>query len=92
MKITAKASGGLAGRTERFELDTTCAANGRSVEDLVRDLGFFGATPACGVGADIPHWEITVHDGPRRHTVTVTDDGSGGAGWQALIEHLRNTA
>ena len=38
MKITARASGGLAGRTETFELDTSCAANGRSVEELVKNL------------------------------------------------------
>ncbi|HWJ94091.1 MAG TPA: hypothetical protein VNT33_05160 [Telluria sp.] len=92
MKIIAKASGGLAGRTDCYELDTSCTANGKSVEDLLHSIDFFTARPACGVGADIPHWEITVQDGLRQRTVTVTDDGAGGAGWQALIEHLRNTA
>lgn len=93
MKIKAKASGGLAGRTDCFELDTACSAQGKSVEELLHELDFFGAEPACGVGADIPRWEITVDDGPRRKTVTVTEDGaSGGPGWQALLGHLRNTA
>lgn len=92
MKITAKASGGLAGRTDCYELDTACSPNGPSLEQLVHAIDFFGARPACGVGADIQRWEITVQDGARRRTVTVTDDGAGGTGWQALIEHLRNTA
>jgi hypothetical protein len=93
MKIKAKASGGLAGRTDSFELDTACSAHGKSVEELLHELDFFGSEPACAVGADIPRWEITVDDGPRRKTVTVTEDGnSGGPRWQALLERLRNTA
>lgn len=93
MKIQARASGGFAGRTDCYELDTACSAKGKSVEDLLHQLDFFGTEPSCAVGADIPRWEITVDDGPRRKTVTILDDGSsGGPGWQALIEHLRNTA
>jgi hypothetical protein len=93
MKIKATASGGLAGRTDCYELDTACSAHGKSVEDLLQRLDFFGSQPSSGVGADIPRWEITVDDGPRRKTVTLFEDGaSGGAGWQTLLEHLRNTA
>jgi hypothetical protein len=93
MKIKARASGGFAGRTDCYELDTACAANGKSVEDLLHQLDFSGAGTACGLGADIPRWEITVDDGPRRRTITVLDDGSsGGPGWQALLAHLRNSA
>jgi hypothetical protein len=92
MKITAKGSGGFAGRTECYELDTSCRSDGQSVEELLQRLDFFGAAPPCGVGADIPRWEITVDDGPRRHTVTLTEDGTGGAGWMSLLEHLRNSA
>jgi hypothetical protein len=93
MKIKATSHGGLAGRTGCVELDTACAANGKAVEDLLHQVDFFGATPALGVGADIPRWDITVDDGPRRRTVTVLEDGaSGGPGWQKLLEHLRNTA
>ena len=91
MKITARTSGGFAGRTGCVELDTACDANGKPVEDLLRQLDFFRAEPQCGVGADIPRWEITVDDGVRKHTVTVLEDGtSGGPGWQALLGHLRN--
>jgi hypothetical protein len=89
MKITAKASGGLAGGTDCYQLDTSCDANGQSVEELLRRLDFFGAAPPRSVGADIPRWEITVDDGPLSHTVTVHEDGSAGGGWQALLEHLR---
>jgi hypothetical protein len=90
MKITAKASGGFAGRTECYELDTSCGPEGKSVESLLHQLDFFGAAPACGVGADIPRWEITVDDGPRRHTVTLTEDSLGlDTQWPALLAHLR---
>jgi hypothetical protein len=92
MKIKARASGGFAGRTDCYELDTACAADGKSVEELVHQLDFFGAEPACGVGADLQRWEITVDDGGRRRTVTVLDDGSpGGQAWQTLLAHLRNS-
>jgi hypothetical protein len=93
MKIKARASGGFAGRTDCYELDTECAANGKSVEELLHQLDFAQADAASGLGADIPRWDITVTDGARRHTITVLDDGSsGGPGWQALLGHLRNSA
>jgi hypothetical protein len=93
MKIHAKASGALAGRTDCYELDTACSAKGKAVEELLHQLDFFGAAPKGAVGADIPRWDITVDDGGRRRTVTVFEDGaSAGAGWQTLIEHMRNTA
>jgi hypothetical protein len=90
MKITAKASGGFAGRTESYELDTTCRPEGKSVESLLDQLDFFRAVPECEVGADIARWEITVADGPRRHTVTLTEENLGTeTQWQALLAHLR---
>lgn len=93
MKIKATSHGGLAGRSCCFELDTACAANGQAVEALLQRIDFFGAEPVCGIGADIPRWDITVDDGPRRHTVTVLEDGaSGGPGWQKLLAHLRTSA
>jgi hypothetical protein len=93
MKITAQASGGFSGHTERYQLDTACHADGKLIEDLLHQLDFFGATPACDVGADLARWEITVADGSDRHTVTLLDDGSAAAtGWQALLGHLRNSA
>lgn len=93
MKITATAHGGLAGGASCVELDTACAANGQALESLLRRIDFFGAAPACGAGADIPRWDITVDDGSRCRTVSVLEDGaSGGPGWQQLLHHLRHSA
>ncbi|MGJ7914946.1 protealysin inhibitor emfourin [Massilia sp. LXY-6] len=89
MKITAHASGGFAGRAERFELDTGRHRDGRAIESLLARLDFFGALPACPVGADLPRWEITADDGQRCRTVTLAADEVPSAGWQALIDHLR---
>jgi hypothetical protein len=91
MKITARASGGFAGRSERFELDTGCHRDGRAIEALVDSLDFFHAAPGSPLGADLIHWEITADDGGRCRTVTLFDDGSAAPGWQALIEHLRGS-
>jgi hypothetical protein len=93
MKIKARSSGGFAGRTHHYELDTACAANGASLEELLHRIDFFGTDPVCGLGADLARWDITVEDGARCRTVTLFEDGaSGGPGWQNLIGHLRDTA
>ena len=89
MKITARASGGFAGRAECFELDTGCHRDGRAIESLLERLDFFGALPACPVGADLLRWEITADDGQRCRTVTLAEDAVPSAGWDALIAHLR---
>lgn len=91
MKISARACGGFAGLAQAYELDTAQAADGPAIEGLLRRLDFFGAAPACAVGADLPRWEITVEDGPRCHTVFVREDGGGGD-WQHLLAHLRRSA
>ena len=89
MKISARACGGFAGLARSYELDTSTLAAGPALETLLRRLDFFGAAPACAVGADLPRWEITVEDGQRCHTVSLSEDGSGGAEWQHLLDHLR---
>ena len=88
MKISASACGGFAGLARSYELATSSLAEGPALETLLRRLDFFGATPGCAVGADLPRWEITVEDGPRRHTVFLREDGSGGE-WQHLLDRLR---
>jgi hypothetical protein len=75
MKISARASGGFAGRDQTVELDTTARPDGAALEALLGRLDFFSAAPACAVGADLPRWEITVEDGARCHTVFLSDDG-----------------
>ena len=91
MKIRARASGGFAGGCRQVELDTACRADGRAIEALLERLDFFGAAPPAAIGADLQRWEITADDGQRCHTVTLTEDGlPPGAGWQALLDHLRS--
>jgi hypothetical protein len=93
MKITARTSGGFAGTPECFELDTGRHADGAAVEALLARLDFFGPAPACPVGADLRRWDITADDGRRCRTVTLAeDDLPPGAGWQALLAHLRGAA
>lgn len=91
MKIQARASGGLAGRTEQYILDTTRIADGQALESLVGRLDFFDAKPRSVIGADLPRWDITVDDGRRCHTVAWHEDGSGGD-WHRLVECLRRSA
>jgi hypothetical protein len=100
MKITARTSGGFAGRSEAVELDTGCHADGAAIEALLERLDFFGtaAAPPRAVGADLRRWEITADDGRRCRTVVLAEDGmppdraASDAGWQALIAHLRGGA
>lgn len=90
MKIKARTSGGFAGRSACFELDTACHADGRAIEALLDRLDFFGARPPPAIGADLVRWEITADDGRRCRTVVLHEDtGPEAAGWQALIARLR---
>jgi hypothetical protein len=92
MKITAKASGGFAGRGDCFELDTACRADGAAIEALLEQLDFFGAAPSPAAGADLIRWEITTDDGQRCHTVVLHEDGFDQAGWPVLLAYLRADA
>jgi hypothetical protein len=90
MKITARTSGGFAGRSACFELDTACHADGRAIESLLDQLDFFDARPQPALGADLVRWEITADDGQRCRTVVLHEDGGReSVAWQALITHLR---
>jgi hypothetical protein len=89
MKISARASGGFAGRAQRFELDTGRHRDGPAIETLLERLDFFGEAPACPVGADLVRWEITADDGQRCRTVTLAEGGMASSGWEALLAHLR---
>lgn len=91
MKIQARASGGLAGHTEQYKLDTNHVADGQALESLVGRLDFFGAKPSRSIGADLQRWDITVDDGRRCHTVAWHEDGSR-SDWQRLVECLRRSA
>ena len=98
MHIRVSQSGGFAGiPIELGSVDTAAmpTAEGKRLERLVHDATFFqrsaeggAATPT--VGADVGlRYEITVQDGPRSHTVALTDDGGSAAaaddGLRALL-------
>lgn len=92
MKISAKGGGGFTGQAEHYEVDTARLANGEALEAMLRKLDFLEAPPGA-VGADIPHWEVTIKDGPSQHKICFTEDGSSAtAPWQSLIAALRNVA
>jgi hypothetical protein len=92
MRITASASGGFGGRTERLALDTGAHVDGRAIEALLARLDFFGAPAApCPVGADIRRWEITADDGRQCRTLVLAEDGAPTfSQWQALLAYLRS--
>ncbi len=79
MKITVKRTGGFAGLTETLgTIDTSAmnAARARDAEQRVTDLGFFSLPediPAAEIGADLFHYEVTVLDKGRSHTVRFRD-------------------
>ena len=82
MQVSVKRSGGFAGLTEEVAAVETAqldAAAAQQVEQLIQSVGFFDlpATISGGtIGADLFHYEITVSEGDRQHTVTFTDDES----------------
>ncbi len=93
MKISASSSGGYAGQSEHFELDTHTHRNGKAIETLLGELDFFGATPPDVIGADLSRWQLSVDDGHRRRTITFAEDGSAAsAPWQNLLAGLRAQA
>jgi hypothetical protein len=93
MKISATGGGGFAGQTAHFDVDTSQVANGRTIETLVSDIGFFSRPPTEAIGADMVRWTITIDDGPRSHTVTFAEDGSAeSAPWQTLLAHVRGAS
>ena len=95
MQITVTRSGGFAGLTETlFSLSTdelSSSARERIVA-LLQDAGFFAlpeVLPRKAVGADRFRYQISVVDGPSRHSVTfVADDSASGTALEALIAEL----
>ena len=79
MKVTVKRSGGYAGISDSFNVDTEKidGAARQQIEQMVQSIGFFSfPADAAGVGADLMRYEITVDDGHRQHTLAFSDDGS----------------
>jgi hypothetical protein len=96
MLIIATSSGGFAGLTQRYEVDTKNNSLGPQLEALVATgplLTAPAAAPAPSVGADLQRWQITVRDGEQEHTVTFADDGAAAAAaWKPLLAQLRAAA
>ena len=96
MKISATSSGGFAGLSEHYEIDTAASAKGKSLEAALAGSGFFAAKADAAsevIGADIPRWTITVDADGRRHTLSFAEDGSAANGqWQNLVAQIRAAA
>lgn len=95
MKISARSSGGFAGLSEQYDIDTQAHPAGPGLEATLASSGFFTHQQATGtqVGADIPQWQITVDAPTARRTITFAEDGSAeNAHWQQLLAQIRASA
>ncbi|MES2740226.1 MAG: protealysin inhibitor emfourin [Pseudomonadota bacterium] len=96
MKISATSSGGFAGLSEHYDIDTETSAAGRALEAMVADSGFFedGAEPPPEpAGADLQRWRISIDDHGRQRTLSFVEDGAAdNSRWQSLISHIRALA
>jgi hypothetical protein len=95
LRISVKRTGGYAGLSETIaEIDTAAvgAAAATRIAGLVEASRFFtlpATLPNQALGADMFRYEITVEDGPRRHTVAFIDDESPAvAPLKRLVESL----
>lgn len=96
MEIWVERSGGFAGLKERIASVDTAAlgrAKAEPLENLIESVGFFGlpaVIPGVAVGADLFQYEITVVDGPRRHSVAfVEDDAPPTAPLRNIVKQLQ---
>lgn len=95
MKISAHSSGGFAGLSEHYEIDTQDHPAGPRLEAALASSGFFtdNHAPGAQLGADIPQWRITVEAPTTRRTLTFAEDGSAeNARWQQLLAQIRANA
>ena len=95
MKISARSSGGFAGLSEQYEIDTQVHPAGPALEAALASSGFFTHALAASeqLGADIAQWHITVDAPTARRTLTFAEDGSAeSARWQQLLAQLRASA
>lgn len=96
MKIIVNGSGGFAGLSEHYEVDTrNCLPpQERSVTRLLEETRFFDeSVPSAqeAVGADFMRWEITVIDDGRERSVRFADDGGGVAlRWKPIVDRVRS--
>jgi len=99
MKISLEKSGGFAympGLDKPIAVDTQTldAPVARRLTDLVQRADFFSLPPGTSLpsgAADYHSYKLTVQDGTREHTVTLTDPLSN-ADLSQLIDELQRMA
>lgn len=98
MKIQATVSGGYAGLTESYQVDTSenPTPGKRALEQALEKIGFFQAAAELQselIGSDMMRWKINVLDGDRQHTVAFVEDGSEQIkAWQDLLMQIKALA
>lgn len=80
MKLTLTRTGGFAGQSEVYSLDTERidAARSAKVKELLGNANFFqlaGEVVGDEIGADMFEYELRVDDGSRSHTVKFSGGG-----------------
>jgi hypothetical protein len=95
MKITATVSGGFAGLTEKYEIDTSLQSSAatKKLEKSIEEINFFQTPENLQeelIGADMMRWKITISDGDRQHSVSFIEDGSAQIiDWKKLIQQIK---
>src|SRR5215212_7330867 len=95
MKVTIRRTGGFAGFDDSRDIDTahidSTAAN--DIESIVKSIGFFDLPAFVSsdtIGADLLHYEVTIIDDDRRHTVAFNyDDSNKSAPLNKLVDILK---
>ena len=96
MRLAVTRSGGFAGLTEQVAAVDTATlgpAAAQSIEQLVREIGFFDLPPSLPSepAADLFCYQISVTDGPRLHAVRFFDtDAPETAPLRRLLELVYN--
>lgn len=90
MKISATSSGGFAGLSEHYEVDTQVHPHGGAIEAVLASLAAQAVAASAPHGADMRHWRISVESPGGRQSISLVEDGSAAsARWQELIAYLR---
>jgi len=102
MIVTATCSGGFAGLSQTYRIDTASAPDGAAVEAMLAGAGLLakpaggapraaaeGADATAATGADLQHWHITVVDGGHENTSAFADAGAPALRWRPLLQRLR---
>ena len=99
MRVRFQVSGGIAAlpglaAPRVIDVDALDPAERASIERLVHDAHFFNLPPRLPApkgSADCQSYQIDIEDGPRQHTVVVSDPVTDPA-VQALVAQLRKLA